>query len=329
MAETLTAAAQTRFVHPKQAEFDKRLAKQPVPPPDWRPRIAPLTYPPYQPLVRVYVVAGRSKHDKAGGLSARLRVPLTEVPDPPSAPVITYNESKLILEWTPPKTVHLRIEEPATPAPALPAAPDSGAAGTAPPVPVPPPATGAPAPPPAGASAASQSPTASAPVPPSGTPAGPAPPPSTPPPSTTTAASPPVAGASPATTPTAGQTPAGASTVPTVPVAPLATLNSRPTFSGVIPHTYNVYVYVAAPAGQVLTVPAPVICGAARQTFVRRSAARLRHRALLRGAYRRGPGPRDCREPAVSADLRDAARHLRTRRTPEPGGGWVAGAPST
>lgn len=253
MAETLTAAAQTRFVHPKQAEFDKRLAKQPVPPPDWRPRIAPLTYPPYQPLVRVYVVAGRSKHDKAGGLSARLRVPLTEVPEPPSAPVITYNESKLMLEWTPPRNVHLRIQEPATAPPAPPVAPDPGAAGAAPAAPVPPPPSGAPAAPPAGASAASQPSTPPAPVPPSATPAGSAAPPSTP-----GAPSSPAAGVGTATTPTVGQTPAGAPAVPAAPVAPLATLNSRPTFAGVIPHTYNVYEYVAAPAGQVLTVPAPV-----------------------------------------------------------------------
>ncbi|MGE3843157.1 MAG: hypothetical protein AB7I50_16415, partial [Vicinamibacterales bacterium] len=57
-----------------------------------------------------YVVAGYSRHQTLGPLSARLRVPLTPPPDPPSAPVVQYSVSKLTISWTPPPTARLPMQ---------------------------------------------------------------------------------------------------------------------------------------------------------------------------------------------------------------------------
>ncbi|MGE3843830.1 MAG: hypothetical protein AB7I50_19840, partial [Vicinamibacterales bacterium] len=104
MKESLTAAAMVPFVHPLQAEFDRRLPPEDL---DQVAAIGPLTFRRLDPLARVYVVAGYSRHQTLGPLSARLRVPLTPPPDPPSAPVVQYSESKLTISWTPPPTARL------------------------------------------------------------------------------------------------------------------------------------------------------------------------------------------------------------------------------
>jgi len=106
LKESLTAAAMVPFVHPLQKEFDRR--QVPVAPEEVA--IGPLTFRRLDPLSRVYVVAGYSRHEALGPLSARLRVPLTPPPDAPSAPVIQYDESKLTISWTPPSTARLPMQ---------------------------------------------------------------------------------------------------------------------------------------------------------------------------------------------------------------------------
>ncbi len=183
LLERLQTDAWTPFEHPDQAKYaaNRRL---PEPMAVLRPLSRPLVAARAEPLSRVYVVTGRSKHGAAGALSARLAVPLIDVPDPPSAPVVTYDETHLHLQWVPPPTARRRSQD----------------------------ATSAPTP-------AAATPPAGAPAP--GTPAD------------------------------------SASQAAPVP-APPPLLSAHALFPGAIPHTYNVYEYLAPTAGQVVTMPTPI-----------------------------------------------------------------------
>lgn len=77
--------------------FERRLRDVKPPkltPPDLGPPIPP-------PPSRFYVAIGRNGR-RRGAWSARVPVPLTPPPDPPSAPVITVEEGRLAFEWAPP-----------------------------------------------------------------------------------------------------------------------------------------------------------------------------------------------------------------------------------
>ena len=90
------------------AEADAELVDEP-------PRASPLVGPALpRPPRRTYVVRGVSRRGREGPPSSRVSVPLTPVPDPPSAPTVTYSESEVALAWNPPATVRLPIQEPAT-----------------------------------------------------------------------------------------------------------------------------------------------------------------------------------------------------------------------
>ena len=82
---------------------------------DEPPRASPLVGPALpRPPRRTYVVRGVSLRGREGSPSSRVSVPLTQAPDPPSAPTVTYTESEIELVWNPPTTVRLPIQEPAT-----------------------------------------------------------------------------------------------------------------------------------------------------------------------------------------------------------------------
>ena len=90
------------------AEADADLVDEP-------PRASPLVGPALpRPPRRTYVVRGVSRRGRGGSPSSRVSVPLTQAPDPPSAPTVTYTESEIELVWNPPATVRLPIQEPAT-----------------------------------------------------------------------------------------------------------------------------------------------------------------------------------------------------------------------
>ena len=90
------------------AEADADLVDEP-------PLASPLMGPALpRPPRRTYVVRGVSTRGREGSPSSRVAVPLTRVPDPPSAPTVTYTENEVALSWNPPATVRLPIQEPAT-----------------------------------------------------------------------------------------------------------------------------------------------------------------------------------------------------------------------
>jgi hypothetical protein len=146
LLEALTPAASVPFVHPKRTDPPAASSGTEVLPFD-NARLAPPLVPKIEdPLSRVYVLVGRSRRRDASPLSARLRVPLTALPDAPAAPAVRYDESRLYLTWVPPASARRVVQEPVPVASPLPPA--------APPVPPAPPAAAAPAPPAADASAA-------------------------------------------------------------------------------------------------------------------------------------------------------------------------------
>ena len=138
VVERLTAAQLTRFVPPGKAPTVKVVAPTPpvVQPPI--PRAEP-------PLSRIYVAMARSRKDVFGPVSARLSVPLAEVPPTPPAPRLDYTESAISAAWSAPVGARLPIQLPSpaagaaaatagTPAAGVPAPAAAGlAAGTPPP----------------------------------------------------------------------------------------------------------------------------------------------------------------------------------------------------
>jgi hypothetical protein len=232
IVESLTEAAMIPFVHPKQKEFDQRRKVVEADEPH-EPIPAPIMPPTVEPPGRVYVVTGRSRHKQAGPLSARLRLPLTAVPEAPIAPTVRYDAERLYLTWPAPPTAKRRIQELVTPAPM--------------PAPVPAPATPAPV---------------AAPVPPAATPGPPPAPPAPPTPETASpSVSAPVPAAGPAGVATEPEGVQGVATPPTPAAAAapeLPLLAGRPIFPGAIPNTYNVYEQTVTPTGSVLTMPTPV-----------------------------------------------------------------------
>jgi hypothetical protein len=273
VVEHLSPALMTPWVHPRRAEVERKRKEQERarPAATW---VGPLVPPRVEVLARVYVAAGRSRRGDLGPLSARLAVPLTDPPDPPGPPVVTYTEQSLSLSWTPPPTARRRVQEPAPPAGAAPgpagavspaaAAPPGAAASPVNPSPTLPAGAGGTqgpgtaaresAPGPTAGTAARQAETASSPPPAGRTqPPGPQGPPASPPAGPAGQANP--SGPSTGPAAAAGQaaaSPAGAALVPEPPPLP-----GRPTFAGAIPHTYNVYrVAPAGPDGQaVMPVP--------------------------------------------------------------------------
>lgn len=121
LTERLTPAARTVFEHPGRQKALRRM-KPVEPDAEANPVPRPLTVPRDEPLSRVYVVAGRSRHDLAGPLSARLAVPLTETPEAPSAPTVRHDATRVVVAWTSPASARLRIQEIVAAAPAAPAA---------------------------------------------------------------------------------------------------------------------------------------------------------------------------------------------------------------
>lgn len=64
------------------------------------------------PLRRVYVAVGRSRKGRAGPPSARVGVPLVELPPAPPTPTLRYTESAIVLEWTPAAGTRLPVIQP-------------------------------------------------------------------------------------------------------------------------------------------------------------------------------------------------------------------------
>jgi hypothetical protein len=142
LVETLLADVQTPWVHPRSRPVPERLPAADEPAdmagPVW-PRVE-------EPLGRIYVVTGRSRRREAGPLSARLLVPLSEVPEAPGALAVRHDETKIYLTWTPPPGARLPLPDlaamagavsgPAGPAPPAGAPAVSNAAGTPSPAPV-------------------------------------------------------------------------------------------------------------------------------------------------------------------------------------------------
>ncbi len=64
------------------------------------------------PLRRVYIAVGRSKKGRAGPPSARVGVPLIDLPPTPPEPVLRHTESAIVVEWTHPAGVRLPIVQP-------------------------------------------------------------------------------------------------------------------------------------------------------------------------------------------------------------------------
>ena len=62
------------------------------------------------PLRRVYVVAGRSRKGRLGGLSARIGVPLTDVPPVPPQPTISYTDKAVTVSWAVPEGARLPVQ---------------------------------------------------------------------------------------------------------------------------------------------------------------------------------------------------------------------------
>jgi hypothetical protein len=100
------------------ARYVPRLGK-PLPPPpppkhvDTTPM--PVMAPEVLPLRRVYVVAGRSRKGRIGGLSARLGVPFTEVPPVPAQPAVTYTDKATTVTWPVPAGARLPLQAPVEP----------------------------------------------------------------------------------------------------------------------------------------------------------------------------------------------------------------------
>ena len=68
------------------------------------------------PLRRVYVAGARSKKGRLGPLSARVGVPLVELPPAPTAPpVLTYDAQGITVAWTPPPGARLSVQQAAEP----------------------------------------------------------------------------------------------------------------------------------------------------------------------------------------------------------------------
>ena len=90
-----------------------RLLEDAEPPKLTAPDLGPAIPAPPQ---RYYVARGRSG-GRRGAWSARVPVPLTAPPLPPSAPAITVQEGSLALEWTPPERMRRPILKATAPAP--------------------------------------------------------------------------------------------------------------------------------------------------------------------------------------------------------------------
>lgn len=79
--------------------------KRPVPPPPLRIDEREWPMPPVhldpEPLRRVYIAVGRSRKGRAGPPSARVGVPLVDLPPSPPAPALRHTETALVLEWEP------------------------------------------------------------------------------------------------------------------------------------------------------------------------------------------------------------------------------------
>ena len=93
------------LVRPVEAAAVEVDDRPPVSPPNVL-KIAP-------PIQRTYTVVGRGRRGRVGALSQRITVPLGPAPPAPSAPVVWYDEDRLVVEWVPPDGVRLRPDEPA------------------------------------------------------------------------------------------------------------------------------------------------------------------------------------------------------------------------
>lgn len=94
VVERWSPAALEPFVHPR---------RRPEPPVAVRSDLGPVAQPAVSPrsetLRRTYVAVGRNRRGQWGPLSPRLAMPVVDRPAAPDAPVVTYTESALRVEW--------------------------------------------------------------------------------------------------------------------------------------------------------------------------------------------------------------------------------------
>ena len=64
-------------------------------------------------MVRIYALRGIAKSGRPGQPSARLTVPIVNPPSAPSAPKVTFTETAMTLEWTPPAPAEAETTPPA------------------------------------------------------------------------------------------------------------------------------------------------------------------------------------------------------------------------
>ncbi len=143
LAERLTPAALTVFEHPNRQQVLSR-AKEASVDVDTRPLARPLILPRDEPLSRIYVVAGRSRRNQAGALSARLSVPLSATPEAPGAPTVRHDATRIVVEWEAPASARRPIQAPAPTAPAATVPAEAAAGGLPVPEGSPPPLPGRP-----------------------------------------------------------------------------------------------------------------------------------------------------------------------------------------
>jgi hypothetical protein len=75
----------------------------------------PLLGPPSREMVgRTYMVVGYNHRGKRNTPSARVVVPVVQVPQSPTAPVVTYAADRFKLTWQPPSTIRRPVLDPAT-----------------------------------------------------------------------------------------------------------------------------------------------------------------------------------------------------------------------
>lgn len=87
----------------------KRPEPRTLPPIDDRQWPMPHVHVEPEPLRRVYVAVGRSRKGRAGPPSARIGVPLVDLPPAPPAPVLRHTETAIVLEWEPAPGMRLPV----------------------------------------------------------------------------------------------------------------------------------------------------------------------------------------------------------------------------
>ena len=66
------------------------------------------------PLLRYYVAVGVNRRGRHGPITPRAGVPLSDPPESPAKPAVTYTADAVTVTWTPPATARRAIQEPQT-----------------------------------------------------------------------------------------------------------------------------------------------------------------------------------------------------------------------